>query len=46
MKCFVNDTTFINGGIEYQFLFKDSEDADDNFDNGRFVYIIGIGFKF
>jgi hypothetical protein len=46
VKCFVNDTTFIIGGLEYQFLFKDAKEADDNFDNGRFVYIIAIGFKF
>lgn len=46
MKIFVNDTTFITAGIEYQFLFKDADDADDNFDDGRFVYLLGIGFKF
>jgi len=46
VKFFVNDTTFINAGIEYQFLFKDSKEANDNFDKGRFIYILGIGFKF
>jgi hypothetical protein len=45
-KFFVNDTTFINLGLEYQFLFKDTKDADDNFKDGRFVYMLGIGFKF
>jgi hypothetical protein len=46
VKFFVNDTTFITAGIEYQFLFEDASDADDNFDDGRFVYILAIGFKF
>lgn len=46
VKFFVNKTTFINCGLEYQFLFSDTKEADDNFDDGRFVYIIGIGVKF
>lgn len=46
LKCLVNDTTFLFGLIEYEFLFDDAEDADDNFDDGRFVYSIGIGFTF
>jgi len=46
VKVFVNDTTFITAGIEYQVLFESASDADDNFDDGRFVYILGIGFKF
>jgi hypothetical protein len=45
-KIFVNDTTFILAGIEYQFLFEDANEADDNFDDGRFVYLLGIGFTF
>lgn len=46
LKYFVNKTTFINFGLEYQFLFDDTKDADNNFDDGRFVYILGIGVKF
>lgn len=46
VKIFVNKTTFIIAGIEYQFLFEDSKDADDNFDDGRFVYQVGVGFTF
>ncbi|MDZ7830116.1 MAG: hypothetical protein U5L07_00025 [Desulfobacterales bacterium] len=46
VKFFVNNTTFITAGIEYQFLFENASDADDNFDDGRFVYLLGIGFKF
>lgn len=46
VKYFVNDTTFITGGIEYQFLFRDMDEVGDNYNDGRFVYIVGIGFKF
>ena len=46
VKFFVNKTTFVMAGIEYQFLFEDASDADDNFDDGRFVYLLGIGFTF
>ena len=46
VKYFVNKTTFITAGIEYQVLFEDTDQADDNFDDGRFVYLLGIGFTF
>ncbi|MDA3897508.1 MAG: hypothetical protein PF482_15335 [Desulfobacteraceae bacterium] len=46
VKYFVNDTTFITAGIEYQFLFEDTDEVDDNYNDGRFVYLLGIGFKF
>jgi hypothetical protein len=46
VKYFVNDTTFITAGIEYQFLFEDADEANDNFEDGRFVYLLGLGFKF
>ena len=46
VKYFVNSTTFLTAGLEYQVLSKDAEDLDDNFDDGRFVYILGIGFTF
>jgi hypothetical protein len=45
LKSFVNDTTFILAAVEYQFLFDDADDADEAFDDGRFVYTLGIGFK-
>lgn len=46
IKYFVNDTTFINLGVEYEFVFEDADKADDAFDDGRFVYLLGIGFRF
>lgn len=45
LKYFANETTFIFGIVEYQFTFKDTKDIDDNFDDGRFAYGLGIGFK-
>ena len=44
VKYFVNATTFILGMVEYEFFFQDTNKASDNFDNGRFVYNVGIGF--
>jgi len=46
VKYFVNSTTFISGGLEYQFLFEDMSEIGDAFDEGRFVYAVGVGFKF
>lgn len=45
-RYFVNNTTFIAGTIEYQFLFEDAEGAENAYDDGRFVYALFVGFKF
>jgi hypothetical protein len=41
-----NHDVFIYGRIEYQFFFEDSDQADDAFEDGQFVYAIGVGFRF
>lgn len=46
VKYFVNTTTFIMGGLEYQVLSRDANDLNDNFDDGRFVYLLSLGFTF
>jgi hypothetical protein len=46
LKFYVKPETFIFVLGEYQWLFKDSAGAEDNFDNGRFLYSLGIGFNF
>lgn len=46
LKYFVNPTTFIYGQTSYQYLFEDSNDLSDNFDNAVWLHNIGIGFKF
>lgn len=45
VKYFVNDTTFIFAMAEYQFFFRDAGDADEAFDDGQFVYSLGLGFR-
>lgn len=46
VKFFVNSTTFIFAMVEYQFFFDQAEDADDAFEDGQFLYSLGIGFRF
>ena len=45
VRYFVNSTTFILGLVEYQFFFEESDDAEDAFDDGRFVFTVGMGFR-
>ena len=45
-KWFVNSTTFIFGMVEYQFFFDSGDSASGSFDDGQFVYTLGIGFRF
>ncbi|GIW77325.1 MAG: hypothetical protein KatS3mg104_2388 [Phycisphaerae bacterium] len=45
LKYFVNDTTFIGLSVSYEWLFDSTGDADSNFDDGQFVYGLGIGFQ-
>ncbi len=43
VKFFVNTTTFLDGMIGYDWFFNDD---DTSFDDGSWVYTVGIGFKF
>ncbi len=45
IKWFVNSTTFIQLGVEYQFFFDQDSDASSSFSDGRFLYALGIGFR-
>lgn len=45
-KYYIHDDAFIMGIAEYQFFFEDAGDADDAFDDGQFVYGLGIGLRF
>lgn len=45
LRYFVNETTFILGLVEYEFFFEDSDEVDDAFDDGRFVYTLAMGFR-
>jgi hypothetical protein len=46
VKYFMNSTTFIFVSAEYQFFFDDADNVDDAFDDGQFVYSLGLGVKF
>lgn len=46
VKVYLNNTTFVFVQAEYQFFFEDGGDADDAFDDGSFVYSLGLGFRF
>jgi len=43
VKIFVNDTTFILGMIEFAWFFDDDDDED--FDDGQWLYTVGVGFR-
>ncbi|MGF1635122.1 MAG: hypothetical protein ACFCVE_14820 [Phycisphaerae bacterium] len=43
---FANSTTYIFARVNYDFFFEDVGDADDAFNDGQFVYGLGIGFRF
>jgi hypothetical protein len=42
IRYFVNPTTFVGLSVAYDFLF---DSADEGFDDGQFVYGVGIGFQ-
>jgi opacity protein-like surface antigen len=46
MKYYLNPTTFIIGQMEYQYMFDDGDEIDNNFDNGAFAYTLGLGLNF
>lgn len=46
LKYYVLEKTFIQGLVQYQFLFDSSNDVEDNFDDGIIYYSVGMGFNF
>jgi len=48
VKLYVGDDrdTFIFFRVEYQFFFEDSDDAENAFEDGQFVYALGVGCRF
>lgn len=46
LKYYVLPNTFIKGGAEWQFYFDKPDHADNAFDDGSFVYTVGVGFNF
>ncbi|MFO7965950.1 MAG: hypothetical protein R6U50_18630 [Desulfobacterales bacterium] len=45
IKGFVSETAFIYGLVEYNVTFDDADEVDENFDDGRFVYALGLGVR-
>lgn len=46
IRFFLNDTTYVSLGVEYQILFEDSDEAGETYDDGRIVYGLSMGLKF
>ncbi|MFP4317307.1 MAG: hypothetical protein ACOC24_07475 [Desulfovibrionales bacterium] len=46
LKYFLKPDTFLAATVEYNFTFEDADEADDAFDDGRFVYALGFGVTF
>jgi hypothetical protein len=46
IKWFVNSTTFVFAMVEYQFFFDQADEADNAFEDGQFLWTLGIGFRF
>ncbi len=46
LKYFINNSTFVEFAIEYQFYFNQHSTAGSSFSNGQFIYSLGIGFRF
>jgi hypothetical protein len=45
VKFFFVPSTFLYFLGEYNFTFDDADQADEAFDDGRFVYALGMGFR-
>ncbi len=46
IKFRLSSDVFLQLLAEYQFFFKTARQASDGFDNGQFVYSLGLGFAF
>ncbi|RFA31144.1 hypothetical protein CAI21_00325 [Alkalilimnicola ehrlichii] len=45
-KWYVQPQTFILTQVDYQFTFRNADDLDEDWDDGRFNYHIGVGYNF
>ena len=46
VKVYVKESTFIQGMMEYDFFFDESDRIEDAFEDGAFFYSLGVGFRF
>jgi len=45
-KWYVQPRTFVLTQIDYQVTFTDADEFDENWDDGRFRYQVGVGYNF
>jgi|GEM_PF-256364 len=45
-KYYVLPKTFMLGRAEYQWFFRKTREADNNFDDGAWAYTVGLGYNF
>ena len=46
VKWYVKPETYVFGMVEWLWFFEDSDQVEDAFDDGQFVYTLGVGFNF
>lgn len=46
LRYYVKSDAFIFGRASYQFLFESGDEIEDQFDDGRLLYTLGVGFTF
>jgi hypothetical protein len=46
LKLYVKPQTFVFALVNYAWTFDDSDTATDNFDDGAFLWTVGVGFNF
>lgn len=46
LKYYVQPETFITGRVEWQWFFDEATEAEDTFEDGAFVYNVGVGYNF
>ncbi|MFC1680842.1 outer membrane beta-barrel protein [Pseudomonadota bacterium] len=46
LKYYALEKTFILARAEYQFFFENSDEAKDNFSDGAWQYVLGVGYHF
>ena len=45
IKAFLSKSTFVIAAVGYDFIFEDTDEADDAFDDGFFNYRLGLGYR-
>ncbi len=45
LKYYVKPKTFIFALVNYAFTFKDTDDVDESFNDGAFLWSVGVGFN-